>query len=99
MRNGAANLNIVTIIAFALGGLLACIIAGSIEYDQSRAVDPNWYFGAYAGLVTILLVAAVFLDRVNEPEIIRLTKEERERLGHEAHDSISKSCNNTWILF
>jgi hypothetical protein len=75
---------------------LACVIAGSIEYDQSREVDPNWYFGAYAGLVTILLIASIFLDRVNEPEIIRLTKEERERLGHEAQDTIRDSCNMTW---
>lgn len=39
--------------------------------DEEREVDPNYYFGAYAGLIVILLVASIFLDSVNEPEIIR----------------------------
>lgn len=62
---------------------MACITAGSIEIDESREVDPNLYFGAYAGLIVILFIAAVFLDSVNEPEIIRMSAEEREKLGEE----------------
>ena len=71
LLNGATNLNTVTMLAFAFGGIIACSAAGTIELDDD-AVDPNWYFGIYAGLIFILLIAAILLNKELEPEIILL---------------------------
>ena len=75
MKNGAANLNIVTTIAFAFGGITACVCAGLIEIDDGKDTDPNFYFGLYAGLVVGLLASTIFLDSNNEPEILRINEE------------------------
>lgn len=70
LKNGATNLNTITIISYACGGAIACTIAGFIELGDGKDVDPNWYFGVYAFLIFILLVASIFLNRDLEPEII-----------------------------
>ena len=70
LKNGATNLNSMTQIAYAFGGGLACTIAGFIELGDGKDVDPNWYFGVYAFLIFILLIASIFLNRDLEPEII-----------------------------
>ena len=67
---GAANLNSLTMLAFALGGIVACVSAGCIELDDGKDVDPNVYFGTYAGLIFMLFLAAIFLNKKLEPEII-----------------------------
>lgn len=69
-KNGATNLNSICLVAYAKGGIIACSIAGTIEMGDGKDVDPNFYFGVYAGLIVILLVAAVYLNRDNEPDII-----------------------------
>ena len=95
LKNGAANLNVVTVIAFGLGGIFACVAAGCIEIDDGRDVDPNFYFGTYAALIVGLLIASICLNSLNEPEIIRLSEEERERL-HEAEETLCNSCGTTF---
>jgi len=57
-----------------MGGIIACVCAGFIELDDGKDVDPNFYFGIYAGLIFILLLAAIFLNRKLEPEIIILQR-------------------------
>lgn len=70
LKNGATNLNTMTQIAYAFGGAIACTIAGFIELGDGKDVDPNVYFGTYAFLILILLIASIFLNRDLEPEII-----------------------------
>ena len=72
LKSGAANLNVITTLAMAVGGIIACLIAGSIELSDNKDVDPNWYFGSYGFLICILLGAAIFLNRALEPEIIQI---------------------------
>ena len=96
LKHGAANLNVVTVIAFGLGGIFACASAGLIELDDGQDVDPNFYFGAYAALIVGLLIAAIFLNSENEPEIIRMSDEERERLHAEEEDSMGNTCSTTF---
>lgn len=96
LKNGAANLNVITIIAFGLGGIIACISAGLIEIDDGRDVDPNFYFGTYAALIVGLLIAAICLNSLNEPEIVRMTDEQREKLLEEEGDTLCTSCGMTF---
>lgn len=80
LKNGATNLNTITSLTYAAGGLIACIIAGSIELeDNGKNVDPNFYFGVYTFLIFILLLASIFLNRNLEPEFI-LRQREKEDL-------------------
>lgn len=96
LKNGAANLNVVTSIAYAFGGITACVCGGFIEIDDGHDVDPNFYFGTYAALIFGLLIAAICLDKNNEPEILRLTKEERARLGERSPENLGASCSLTF---
>jgi MFS family permease len=75
LKNGANNLNTITTYSFALGGIIACSSAGTIELDDGKDVDPNVYFGTYAGLIFFLLVTSIFLNRKLEPELILLQRE------------------------
>ena len=60
-----------TLISYALGGIIACAIAGFIQLLENRiVVDPNFYFGTYAFLIVVLLIASITLNRNLEPEII-----------------------------
>ena len=70
MKNGATNLNTITQISYAFGGIIACTIAGFLELGDGKDVDPNFYFGIYAFLIFVLLMASIFLNRDLEPEII-----------------------------
>lgn len=70
MKHGAANLNSVATVAGALGGFTACITAGAIEINGGDDIDPNIYFGTYMGLICLLLIASICLNRDLEPEII-----------------------------
>ena len=74
LQSGAANLNTITMIAFALGGIIACTSAGFIEMNGGDDIDPNFYFGSYAGLIFILLLASIFLNRQFEPDVILLKR-------------------------
>ena len=84
LKKGAANLNTIASLAYAIGGIIACCAAGSIELSASEGdeIDPNWYFGTYAFLISILLVASIYLNRALEPEIIEVqrSREEREQM-------------------
>lgn len=70
LKNGATNLNTIAQMAYACGGAIACSVAGFIELGDEKDVDPNLYFGVYAFLIFVLLIASVFLNRDLEPEII-----------------------------
>lgn len=65
----------ITQIAYSLGGAIACTIAGCIELNDGKDVDPNWYFGIYAFLIFVSLIASIFLNRNLEPEIILKQRE------------------------
>jgi Na+/melibiose symporter-like transporter len=67
--NSSKNLNTIKTLAFASGGLLACLIAGSVELQDSE-IDPNFYFGTYALLILILVIASIFLNYDLEPDIV-----------------------------
>jgi len=81
LKKGAANLQTVASMAYAIGGIIACCSAGSIELSSSEGeqIDPNWYFGTYAVLISILLVASICLNRALEPEIIEVQRSREER--------------------
>lgn len=70
LQNGASNLNSLATIAFALGGIIACLSAGFIGLEDGKNIDPNLFFGIYTGLICLLLVAAIMLNRNLEPEIV-----------------------------
>ena len=89
-------MNVVTAIAFAFGGITACTCGGFIEIDDGHDVDPNFYFGTYAALIFGLLIASICLDRNNEPEIIRMSREERARLGERSPENLGASCSMTF---
>lgn len=68
LKNGANNLNTVTVYSFALGGIIACSAAGTIELQEGESdIDPNVYFGTYAALMVCLLVTSIFLNKKYEP--------------------------------
>ena len=54
----------------ALGGMVACVGAGSIELGGGAEIDPNIYFGTYMCLICTLLIASIWMNRELEPEII-----------------------------
>jgi Ni/Fe-hydrogenase subunit HybB-like protein len=70
LANGAANLNTVSIIGMACGGIVACTSAGFIEFTGDEDLDPNIYFGTYMALICLLLLASIFMNNDLEPEII-----------------------------
>jgi preprotein translocase subunit Sec61beta len=76
LKSGAANLNTIAVLSAAFGGILACTAAGLIELDDGNGkdIDPNIYFGIYGFLISILLVASIFLNRTLEPEIIEIQR-------------------------
>lgn len=91
LKKGSANLNSITIIAYGLGGLIACVSAGLIELDDGHEVDPNMYFGTYAGLIFILFIASCFLNKRLEPERIlqhRIREKYKKRLAKERERQI-----------
>ena len=67
---------------------------GSDLEGSDSGVDPNYYFGGYGVLVIVLLINSFFLDPINEPEIVRMTDEERQ-LMHE-DEKLSSNCNLTF---
>jgi hypothetical protein len=97
LQNGSANLHSLTILVYAFGGLLACLMAGSFEYNDflsGETSDPNFYFGAFTALSTIVLVASFFLNPINEPEIIRMSEEDRKLLH--GSDELAVNCSQTF---
>jgi hypothetical protein len=70
LGNGAANLNTIATCAMALGGIVACLSAGSIELNGGDDIDPNIYFGTYMGLICTLLIASIWMNQDLEPEVI-----------------------------
>jgi hypothetical protein len=62
-------------LAFAFGGIVACTSAGFIELNgENQEIDPNFYFGTYAGLIFFLLLASIFLNKHLEPEVVLLKR-------------------------
>ena len=139
LKNGSANLHMLAVYAYAIGGLLACLVAGSYEYNEYRlheeshhhdhqhhheegfslfgltfshagdshmpstdeddhhegsGVDPNWYFGTYAVFALIVVIASFFVNPINEPEIIRMSDEDRKKLRED--DELSANCSLTF---
>ena len=82
LKHGASNLNTVTSLAFAFGGLIACSVAGFIELYYTEKFDPNIFFGIFAFLIFVLFISTLYLNRNLEPEIV-LIKREKERLREE----------------
>ena len=81
LKNGAANLNSVATVAGALGGITACLGAACIELQGAGDdLDPNIYFGTYMGLIFLLLIASIFLNRELEPEIIKNPRMKAEHM-------------------
>lgn len=78
LKRGAVNLNSICVIAFAFGGIVACVCAGFIEMNADNDYDPNILFGVYVGIIAILLFASIFLNRHHEPEIILQLREREE---------------------
>ena len=70
LGNGAANLNTIATVAMAIGGIVACVGAGSIELSGGDDIDPNLYFGTYMGLIFCLLLSSIWMNKDLEPEII-----------------------------
>jgi MFS family permease len=81
-ENGSEDLNSVTVMASAFGGIIGCGAAGFIElfeqgftdgtqgkFIQSK-VDPNIYFGIYTALILCLFVAVWRMHSSLEPEIV-----------------------------
>lgn len=69
--NGAQNLNSLTLIAYSLGGILGCSLAGSITLWDSyyqvdghnkKLLDPNIYFLTYACLILLLTISVLFMS-------------------------------------
>ena len=54
----------------ALGGIVACLSAGSIELKGGDDIDPNIYFGTYMGLICTLLIASIWMNEDLEPEVV-----------------------------
>lgn len=76
LKHGAANLNTIAVLAMAFGGVVACVSAGFIELQDGKT-DPNVYFGTYGGLILMLLIASIFLNKALEPEIIEFQRSKR----------------------
>jgi hypothetical protein len=55
---------------YAIGGLTACLIAASLEYQDQKKIDPNIFFGIYASIIAILLIASLSLNYNLEPDIV-----------------------------
>lgn len=75
LKNGAINLNTICVVAFAMGGIVACVCAGFIELNYESDYDPNILFGVYIGIITVLLTASIFLNSNLEPEVILKQRE------------------------
>lgn len=76
--NAAANLNTLTQLAAAFGGISSCFLGFLIEFLETShqyPIDPNSYFGLYAGLIFILTIFAYNLDSKFEPDNILALKE------------------------
>ena len=70
LENGSVELNTFAKIAGSAGGILACISAGTMVLFGGKDLDPNAYFGTYLGILILLLISSIFLNRNFEPEII-----------------------------
>ena len=71
--------------------------AGGEEHDHQEGpgVHPNWYFGSYAVFALIVVIATFFVNPINEPEIIRMSEEDRKKL-HEDDDQLGANCSLTF---
>jgi hypothetical protein len=58
-----------------MGGIVACVCAGFIELNYENDYDPNILFGVYIGIITVLLIASIFLNSNLEPEVILKQRE------------------------
>ena len=74
LKHGASHLNTLATYMYAFGGIIGCMSAGFIELEDGNDLDPNVYFGTYAGLIFIVLISSVFLSQQMEPEIILIKR-------------------------
>ena len=95
---GSENLNSLTQLAFALGGLLGCGFAGVIEirevmgWDIGKPPDANLYFLIYTFFIVLLFVSVIRLDSNLEPEIIisqRMSGDRRDQ-------NLLQNCSHTF---
>ena len=93
MENGSADLNSYVNVAYASGGITACCAAGMMQLLGGDDLDPNVYFGTYLGLICLVLVSAIFLNRDFEPEFIlhqRLKAKRRSELQPRNPEDLSE---------
>lgn len=78
-EHGAENLNSLTQIAYSLGGIFGCSLAGSItlwdsyvqaEGNSKKLLDPNVYFLGYTLLIFLLTLSVLFMSPALEPEVV-----------------------------
>lgn len=77
-EHGADDLNSVTQMSAAAGGLIGCGVAGFLELRSEDAIDPNLFFGLYTFLISLMTISVATLSRNMEPEIV---VEQRESVG------------------
>ena len=75
--NGSENLNSVTVMAYAMGGIIGCgsaFIIEIVDLGQGEGnitkVDPNIYFGIYTVLILALFIVVVRMNSSLEPQIV-----------------------------
>ena len=68
--NGSGFLNSLTLISYALGGIIGCGFAGAIQGNSSKNLNPNIYFAVYTLIIILMFSATLLLNRNLEPDII-----------------------------
>ena len=93
-EHGADDLNSVTQMGLATGGIIGCSIAGFLEYSSVTEIDPNLFFGLYTFLITIMTISVAALSKNMEPEIVHLQIEAPS--DSPVHDDFHKNIRSTF---
>lgn len=84
-------MNSLTLISYALGGMIGCGVAGTIQASSNKNLNPNIYFGVYTGLIVLMFSATLLLNRNLEPEIVLRARE----LGTNSNENVLKNLYDT----
>ena len=69
-EHGAEDLNSMSQMGYAIGGIIGCSIAGFLEYSSTHEIDPNLFFGLYTFMTMIMTISVAALSKNMEPEIV-----------------------------